>query len=94
MVSTAAENETLALHALLRAGQVMAVLLTLPIILLPVRQGIQKGYIRMHRFAWTGPVVVAGILGTVPVLFAIAGFIETKKRLTTRKRRVGVRVED
>lgn len=52
-------------------GTLTALLLNLPVTLLLLRQGLQEGYVHFQRFAWTGPLVVAGILAAIPVLFAI-----------------------
>jgi hypothetical protein len=52
-------------------GTVTALLLNLPITVLLLHRGIQEGYVQVHRLAWMGPSVVAGILAAIPVLFAI-----------------------
>jgi len=52
-------------------GTLTALLFNLPVTILLLRQGFQEGYIHIQRFAWAGPLVVAGILASIPVLFAM-----------------------
>ena len=52
-------------------GTATALLLNLPVTLLLLYQGVLQGYIRLSTFVWAGPLVVAAILGTIPLLFAI-----------------------
>jgi hypothetical protein len=52
-------------------GTATALLLNLPITVLLLYQGLQEGYIRLSTFMWAGPLVVAAILGMIPLLFAI-----------------------
>jgi len=52
-------------------GTLTALLLNLPVTILLLRHSIQEGYIQIQMFLWAGPLVVAGILLLIPVLFAI-----------------------
>jgi len=52
-------------------GTFTALLLNLPATILLLRQGFQEGYIHIQRFVWLGPLVVLGILASIPLLFAI-----------------------
>lgn len=52
-------------------GTAMALLLNLPVTVLLLHRGFQENYIRLSTFIWAGPLVVAAILGTIPLLFAI-----------------------
>lgn len=52
-------------------GTVTALLLNLPASILLLHQAFQEGYIHFQRFLWTGPLVVAGILVSIPLLFAV-----------------------
>ena len=52
-------------------GTATALLLNLPATLLLLIGGFQQGYIRLSTFMWAGPLVVAAILGSIPLLFAI-----------------------
>jgi len=52
-------------------GTATALLLNLPVTVLLLYLGFQQGYIRLSTFVWAGPLVVAAILGTIPLLFAI-----------------------
>lgn len=52
-------------------GTLTALLFNLPVTMLLLRQGLQEGYIQMQCFAWTGPLVVVGILASIPALFAL-----------------------
>jgi hypothetical protein len=52
-------------------GTFTALLLNFPTTVLLLYQGLQEGYVQMHRLAWVGPLVVVGILVAIPVLFAI-----------------------
>lgn len=52
-------------------GTATALLLNLPVTILLLYQGLQQSYIRLSMFMWAGPLVVAAILGTIPLLFAI-----------------------
>lgn len=52
-------------------GTLTALLLNLPVTILLLHQGLQDGYIHPQRFAWTGPLVVVGIIVSIPVLFAL-----------------------
>lgn len=52
-------------------GTATALLLNFPITLLLLHQGFQQNYIRLSTFIWAGPLVVAVILGSIPILFAI-----------------------
>lgn len=52
-------------------GTGTALLLNLLVTVLLLREAIVEGYIRLHVFAWAGPLVVIVILASIPVLFAI-----------------------
>ncbi len=52
-------------------GTATSLLLNLPITVLLLYQGLQQSYIRLSTLIWAGPLVVAAILGTIPLLFAI-----------------------
>jgi Protein of unknown function with HXXEE motif len=52
-------------------GTLSALLLNLPVTLLLLHRGFQDGYIHSQRFVWTGPLVIVGIMVSIPVLFAI-----------------------
>jgi len=52
-------------------GTATALLLNLPVTFLLLYQGFQQSYIRLSKFVWAGPLVVAAILGIIPLLFAI-----------------------
>ncbi len=52
-------------------GMATALLLNLPVTLPLLYQGFQQSYIRLSTFMWAGPLVVAAILGSIPILFAI-----------------------
>ncbi len=60
-------------------GTVTALLLNLPATVLLLHQELQEGYVHAHRLAWVGPLVVAGILAAIPVLFAI-GRLQPRQR--------------
>jgi hypothetical protein len=53
-------------------GTATALLLNLPVTFLLLHQGFQQGYIRSSMFVWVGPLIVAAILGSIPLLFAIS----------------------
>lgn len=55
-------------------GTATALLLNLPVTVLLLYQGFQQGYIRLPTFLWAGPVVVAAILASIPLLFSIGRF--------------------
>jgi len=50
-------------------GTLTALFFNLPVTLLLLRQGLQEGYIHLQRLVWAGPLVVAGIMVSIPVLF-------------------------
>jgi hypothetical protein len=52
-------------------GTLTALLLNLPVTFFLLYRGFQEGYIHDERFVWLGPLVVLGILVSIPVLFAI-----------------------
>lgn len=52
-------------------GTATALLLNLPITVLLLYQGFQQSYVRLSTFVWAGPLVVAAILGMIPLLFGI-----------------------
>lgn len=52
-------------------GTATALLLNLPVTLLLLYQGFKQSYIRLSTFIWAGPIVVASILASIPILFAI-----------------------
>lgn len=52
-------------------GTLTALLLNLPVTLLLLHRGFQDGYIHSQRFMWVGPLVVVGIMVSIPVLFAL-----------------------
>lgn len=51
-------------------GIATALLLNFPITFLLLRQAIREKYVELTTFIWAGPLVVAGILGSIPILFA------------------------
>lgn len=55
-------------------GTATALLLNLPVTALLLYQGFLQGYIRLSTFLWAGPVVVAAILASIPLLFTIGRF--------------------
>jgi len=65
-------------------GMATALLLNLPVTVLLLYQGVQQSYIRLSTFMWAGPLVVAAILGTIPLSFAIGRAIGVYKRRITR----------
>ena len=65
-------------------GTATALLLNLPVTVLLLYQGVQQSYIRLSTFMWAGPLVVAAILGTIPLSFAIGRAIGVYKRRITR----------
>jgi len=52
-------------------GIVTALFLNLPATICLLRQAIVEKHVRPHTFVWAGPLVVACILGAIPVLFAL-----------------------
>jgi len=52
-------------------GTATALLLNLPVTVLLLYRGFQESYIRESTFLWAGPLVVAAILGSIPLLFTI-----------------------
>lgn len=52
-------------------GMATAVLLNLPVTFSLLYQGFQQSYIRLSTFIWAGPLVVAPILGSIPILFEV-----------------------
>jgi hypothetical protein len=52
-------------------GTLTALLLNLPVSLLLLHRGFQDGYIHSQRFVWAGPLVVVGIMVSIPLLFAL-----------------------
>ena len=52
-------------------GTVTAVLLNLPLGALYLRQALAQGFIEPQVFRWAGPLVVAGLLVVMPMLFAL-----------------------
>lgn len=52
-------------------GAATALLLNLPVTMMLLSRGFREDYIRPSRFIWAGPLVVAIILGLIPVLFAV-----------------------
>ena len=55
-------------------GTATALLLNLPVTVLLLYRGFQDSYIRLPAFLWAGPLVVAAILGSIPLLFTIGRF--------------------
>jgi hypothetical protein len=62
-------------------GTASALLLNLPVTVLLLSQGFQQGYIRSSTFIWVGPLVVAAILGSIPLLFTIGRRLDHKRKL-------------
>ena len=52
-------------------GTLTALLLNLPVTLFLLYRGFQDGYIHYEQFVWIGPLVVLGIVVSIPLLFAI-----------------------
>ena len=52
-------------------GTLTALLLNLPASILLLHQAFTEGYIHFQRFVWAGPLVVAGIMLSIPLLFAV-----------------------
>jgi hypothetical protein len=52
-------------------GTATALLLNLPISLALIRAGLLEGRIEWSRFLWAGPLTVAGLLASIPALFAL-----------------------
>lgn len=52
-------------------GTLTALLLNLPVTFLLLQKGFEEGYVHFQRFVWAGPLVVAGIMAAIPVLFAV-----------------------
>ena len=52
-------------------GTATAVLLNLPLSLLYLRQALAQRFIELQVFRWAGPLVVAGVLVAMPMLFAL-----------------------
>lgn len=61
-------------------GIVSALLLNLPITILHLKLSVEQEYIRLERFYVVGPVVVVGILLSIPVLFAVGGRLFNPER--------------
>lgn len=56
-------------------GTATAVLLNLPITILLLATAIQSGSIHMAAFLWVGPLVTGGLLGALPLLFALGRWL-------------------
>ncbi len=48
---------------------------TLPITVLLLATAIQLGYIQLAAFLWVGPLVTGGLLGALPLLFALGRWL-------------------
>jgi Protein of unknown function with HXXEE motif len=56
-------------------GTATAVLLNLPLTVLLLSTAIQAGYIQLAQFLWVGPLVTGGLLGALPLLFALGRWL-------------------
>jgi len=52
-------------------GIVTALLLNFPITFLLLRRAVLEKYVELPKFVWIGPLIVACILGSIPILFAL-----------------------
>ncbi len=48
-----------------------ALVFNLPVTVLLIDQGIRTEYIALDTFVWAGPLVVLGVLASLPILFAL-----------------------
>jgi hypothetical protein len=69
-------------------GTFTGLLLNLPVTSLLLYLAFQENYIHSSRFLWAGPLVVAVLLGLIPLLFAIGRRL-TRHRVCCSGRREG-----
>jgi hypothetical protein len=50
-------------------GTITALLFNLPVTVLLLQCSLQEGYIPLGKFVWRGPLVVIGIMASIPILF-------------------------
>lgn len=58
-------------------GTLTALLLNLPVCALLLELALREGYVDARVFLWAGPLVVLGIAGSIPLLFAIGRRLPT-----------------
>ena len=61
-------------------GTATGLLLNLPVTSLLLYRAFKQGYVRLSTFQWAGPLVVAAILVSVPLLLAIGRRLSRAKR--------------
>jgi uncharacterized protein with HXXEE motif len=72
-------------------GTATALLLNLPVTVLLLSTAIQAGYIQLAQFLWVGPSVSAGLLGTIPLLFALGRWLLKLRKSSSQRAQPGVR---
>jgi hypothetical protein len=72
-------------------GTATALLLNLPVTVLLLSTAIQAGYIQLAQFLWVGPLVTAGLLGTIPLLFALGRWLLKLRKSSSQRAQPGVR---
>ena len=61
-------------------GTLTALLLNFPVTVLLLHQSLLEGYVQLYRLTWAGPLVVAGIMAAIPLLFAIGKWLPGLKK--------------
>jgi hypothetical protein len=72
-------------------GTVTALLLNLPLTVLLLYTAIQAGYIRLAPFLWVGPLVTGGLLGALPLLFALGRWLLNLSKSSSPCAQLGAR---
>jgi Protein of unknown function with HXXEE motif len=72
-------------------GTATAVLLNLPITVLLLSTAIQAGYIQLAAFLWVGPLVTGGLLGALPLLFALGRWLLNPRKSSSPRAQPGAR---
>ena len=52
-------------------GTLTALIFNLPVTIMLLYRGFHEGYIHIQKFVWLGPLVVFGVLASIPLLFAL-----------------------
>jgi len=71
-------------------GTATAVLLNLPLTVLLLSTAIQSGYIQLAPFLWVGPLVTGGLLGALPLLFALGRWLFSLRKSLSPRAQPGV----
>jgi Protein of unknown function with HXXEE motif len=62
-------------------GTATGLLFNFPVTALLLCQAFQQGYVRLHVFMWAGPLVVAAVLGSLPLLLAVGRYCFSARKV-------------